>query len=116
MKTIPRDLTEAALVDGASVWRVYWNVVMPLTRPAIAALATLEFTWIYNDLFWAIVLMFTGDKLPITSALGQLKGQYFTEYNLLAAGGLMAAIPTVIVFIVLQKHFVKGLTLGATKG
>ena len=74
MKTIPKELTEAALVDGASVLRTFWQVILPLCRPPLAALATLEFTFIYNDFFWALVLMFTGDKRPITSALNDLQG------------------------------------------
>jgi multiple sugar transport system permease protein len=89
---------------------------MPLTRPALAALATLQVTWIYNDFFWAIVLMKSGDKYPITSALNNLKGQFFTDYNLLAAGSIMVALPTLIVFFALQKQFISGLTLGSTKG
>ena len=60
MRTIPNEISEAARVDGASEWRQYWQVVLPLCRPALAALATLEFTWIYNDFFWATVLMQTG--------------------------------------------------------
>ena len=104
------------MVDGASVWRTYWTVIMPLTRPALAALATLEFTWIYNDFFWALVLMCTGDKRPITSALNNLEGQFFTDNNLIAAGAIMVAIPTLIVFFALQKQFISGLTLGSTKG
>jgi multiple sugar transport system permease protein len=89
---------------------------MPLCRPPLAALATLQFTWIYNDFFWAIVLMKTGDKLPITSALNNLKGQFFIDNNLVAAGSLLVALPTLIVFFVLQKQFIRGLTLGSTKG
>ena len=116
MRTLPRELTEAALVDGASVWRQFWNVVMPLTRPAIAALATLEFTWIYNDFFWALVLMQSGDRRPITSALANLKGVFFTDNNLIAAGALLAALPTLIVFFALQRQFISGLTLGSSKG
>jgi multiple sugar transport system permease protein len=116
MKTIPQELTEAALVDGASVWRQYWKIVLPLCRPALAALATLEFIFIYNDFFWALVLMQSGDKRPITSALNNLKGLYFTDLNLLSAGALLAAIPTLIVYFTLQRQFVRGLTLGATKG
>ena len=73
-------------------------------------------TWIYNDFFWALILMFTGDKRPITSALNQLKGQFFIDNNLVAAGALLVALPTLIVFFVLQKQFVRGLTLGSTKG
>lgn len=116
MKTIPRELTEAALVDGASVWRTFWNVIAPLCRPPLAALATLEFTWIYNDFFWARVLMQTGAKRPITSALSDLAGQFFTDNNLIAAGAILVALPTVLVYFLLQRQFVRGLTLGATKG
>src|SRR6266700_3987936 len=113
---IPHELTEAALIDGASVWRQFWRVIMPLCRPALAALATLEFIFIYNDFFWALVLMSTGNKRPITSALANLQGIYFTDDNLIAAGALLAALPTLIVYLTLQRQFVRGLTLGATKG
>src|SRR5438105_1969935 len=116
MKTIPKELTEAALVDGASVWRTYWGVIVPLVRPALAALATLEFTFIYNDYFWALVLMQTGSKRPITSALSNLQGLFFTDNNLIAAGAVLVALPTIVVYLLLQRQFVRGLTLGATKG
>jgi multiple sugar transport system permease protein len=115
MRTIPTELTEAATMDGASVWRQYWQVVLPLCRPALAALATLEFTWIYNDFLFALILIQTGDKRPITSALNNLSGLYFTNYNLVAAGSLLAAIPTIAIFLLLQRQFIGGLTLGATK-
>ncbi len=116
MKTLPQELTEAALVDGASVLRIWWSVTMPLCRPALAALATLEFTFIYNDFFWALMLMTTGDKRPITAALQNLQGQFFSDFNLLAAGALFAAIPTILVYFALQGQFIRGLTLGSTKG
>lgn len=116
MKTLSRELTEAALVDGAPIWRIYWSVILPLCRPALAALATLEFTFIYNDFFWALLLMVSGNRRPITSALNNLQGQFFTDTNLLAAGALLAAIPTIIVYFALQRHFISGLTLGSTKG
>ncbi len=116
MKALPRDLNEAAFVDGASVWRQYWNIILPLTRPPLAALAVLMFTWIYNDFFWALVLMVTGDQRPITSALQNLNGTFFVNNNLVAAGSLLAAIPTLIIFVILLRQFVAGLTLGSTKG
>ncbi len=116
MKTLPPELNEAALVDGASVWRTFRSVILPLTRPALAALATLQVTWIYNDFFWALMLMRTGSKFPITSALNNLQGQFFVDNNLIAAGAILVALPTLIVFFVLQKHFIAGLTLGSTKG
>ncbi|GAA4082119.1 carbohydrate ABC transporter permease [Nonomuraea soli] len=116
MATIPEEINEAALVDGASVWRRYWQLTLPLCRPVIAALSTLQFTWMYNDFLWALVLMSSGDKLPVTSALNNLRGQFFTDYNLLAAGSILVALPTLIIFQLLHKQFVAGLTLGATKG
>ncbi|MFI1354407.1 carbohydrate ABC transporter permease [Streptomyces sp. NPDC020898] len=116
MRSLPHELTEAALVDGASVWRMYWQIVLPLCRPAMAALGTLLSIWIYNDFFWALVLISTGENMPITSALNNLTGAYFTDPNLVAAGALLTAIPTLIVYFVLQRQFVSGLTLGANKG
>jgi multiple sugar transport system permease protein len=116
MLTIPIELTEAAIVDGASVWRQYWQVILPVTRPALGALATLEFTWMYNDFLWALVLMSTGDKYPVTSSLNNIRGTFFVDFNLLAAGAVIVALPTMIVFFALQRQFISGLTLGASKG
>ena len=115
MKTLPKELDEAARVDGAGVIRHFFTIILPLCRPALAALATLEFTWIYNDFFWAATLMTTGDKLPITSAINNFKGEFFTDTNLIAAGSLLIAIPTMVVYFALQKQFIGGLTLGANK-
>jgi multiple sugar transport system permease protein len=116
MKTLPYELYEAAQVDGLSVFKQYWKITLPLCRPALAALAVLEITWIYNEFFWATVLLQSGDKFPITSSLNNLKGQFFTDYNLLSAGSVLVALPVLVVFFALQKQFVSGLTLGATKG
>ena len=115
MKTISRELTEAALVDGASIWTIYRRVILPLCRPALAALAVLEFTFMYNDFFWALILMVTGNKRPITSALNNFQGSYFTDQNVLAAMSFIVAVPTIVVYLVLSKQFVRGLTLGSTK-
>ncbi|QUQ69338.1 carbohydrate ABC transporter permease [Kutzneria sp. CA-103260] len=116
MKTIPHELTEAALVDGASVFRQFWQIILPLCRPAFAALATLLTIWIYNDFFWGLVLFQTGSDRPITSAIASLQGQYFSNQNLIAAGALLTAIPTLVIYLALQRQFVSGLTLGANKG
>jgi multiple sugar transport system permease protein len=116
MKTLPHEIYESAQLDGASVWRQYWQLTMPLVRPALAALATLQVTWIYNEFFWATVLIQQGDKLPVTSALNNLRGQFFTDTNLVAAGSIIVALPVLVVFFALQKQFVSGLTLGSTKG
>jgi len=116
MKTVPTEIDEAALLDGATLWTRYWRVTLPLVRPALAALATLLTTWIYNDFFWAITLISTGDKRPITSALANLQGQFVANQNMIAAAALIAAIPTLIVYVLLQKQFIAGLSLGSSKG
>jgi multiple sugar transport system permease protein len=116
MKALPHDLTEAAFVDGAGVWRQYISVIMPLTRPALAALGTLEVIWIYNDFFWPLLFIQSGNRLPITTALKNLQGQFLTDYNLLAAGAVITVIPTLVIYLILQRQFVAGLTLGASKG
>ncbi|MCQ4080379.1 carbohydrate ABC transporter permease [Streptomyces sp. RB6PN25] len=116
MRTIPGELGEAALMDGASAWRQYWQIILPLCRPVLAALATLEFTWIYNDFFWATVLMQTGANRPITAALNNLTGEFFVNNNLISAASLIVAVPTLVVFFALQRQFVAGLTLGSSKG
>jgi multiple sugar transport system permease protein len=116
MKALPHEMFEAARVDGAGVPTQFFRITLPLCRPALAALATLQVTWIYNEFYWATVLMQSGDKFPITSSLTNLRGQFFTDYNLLSAGSVVIAIPVLIIFFVLQKQFVAGLTLGSTKG
>jgi len=116
MKTLSKELIEAALVDGAGVLRIWGAVVMPLCKPAIAAMAALEFTFIYNDFFWALLLMSTQNKRPITAALNTINGQYYTDYNALAAAALLAAVPTIVVFLALQRYFVSGLSIGSVKG
>ena len=116
MKTIPKEISESAIIDGASVFRHYWNVMLPLMRPPLAALGVLMSCWIYNDFFWALILMSEDSKRPVTSALRQLQGEYVTDFNLLAAGCMIVAAPTIILFFVLRKQFISGLTLGSTKG
>ncbi|WP_426299644.1 carbohydrate ABC transporter permease [Arthrobacter sp. R-11] len=116
MKALSSDLTEAALVDGAGIWRQYWNIILPLCRPALAALGTLEVIFIYNDFFWPLLFIQSGDRLPVTTAINNLQGQFLSNYNLLAAGATITVIPTLIIYLVLQRQFVAGLTLGSSKG
>ena len=116
MRTVPHEILESARIDGCSEFRIWWQIMMPLTLPAIAALATLEFTWIFNDYLWAIVLLRSDDLKPVTAGLAALQGQYVMDWTVIVAGALLATVPTVLVFIFLQRYFIEGLTLGATKG
>lgn len=115
MSTIPKDLAEAARMDGCSEFKIFYKIYLPLSKPALAALATLQFTWIFNDYIWALVLIRSDSLKPVTAGLATLQGNFITNWGVLVAGALLATIPTVIVFIFLQKYFMKGLTMGMGK-
>ena len=115
MRSIPAELTEAARIDGAGPVQIYARIIMPLCRPSLAALGALATTWIFNDLIWAITVLRTEAKLPVTAALLNLQGGYVSNWNVVAAASIVAAVPTAIVFFAFQKHFVSGLLMGSTK-
>lgn len=115
MRTVPSEIIEAARIDGCGELRIWAQMMIPLTLPAIAAIATLEFTWIFNDYLWAIVLLRSDDLKPITAGLATLQGQYVTDWPVIVAGALIGTLPTLLVFLFLQRYFIEGLTLGSTK-
>jgi multiple sugar transport system permease protein len=115
IKALPFELIEAARVEGVSEIRIFWYVVLPLMKPAIAALSVLIFTFIWNDYFWAMVLTQGADTQPITAGLNSLNGQWVSSWHLVSAGSIVAAMPPVIMFFLMQRHFIAGLTLGAVK-
>ncbi len=116
IKSLPFALIESARVEGVSEWRIFWHIVLPLMRPAIAALSVLIFTFIWNDYFWATVMAQSSDVRPVTAGMNELKGQWKVAWELIAAASIIAALPPVAMFFLMQKHFIAGLTLGATKG
>jgi len=115
MRTVPGEIIEAARMDGSSELRIWAQIMLPLTMPAIAAIATLEFTWIFNDYLWAIVLLRSDSLKPITAGLATLQGQFVTDWPVIVAGALMGTVPTLLAFLFLQRYFIEGLTLGSTK-
>ncbi|MEM9796827.1 MAG: carbohydrate ABC transporter permease [Pseudomonadota bacterium] len=115
IRALPYPLIEAARVEGVAEWRIFWFVVLPLMKPAIAALAVLVFTFIWNDYFWAIVLTQGPDSQPVTAGITSFNAQYRAAYHLMSAGSIVAALPPVAMFFLMQKHFIAGLTLGAVK-
>ncbi len=116
IKGLPFELIESARVEGVSELRIFWFIVIPLMRPAIAALAVLVFTFIWNEYFWATVLTQGSAVQPVTAGLFSLNGQWIAQWHLVSAGSILAALPPVLMFFFMQKHFIAGLTLGATKG
>lgn len=116
MKTLPRELYEAADIDGSGTWRTYWSVALPLSAPSIAATATFLFVMHWNELLYPLLFVSTEDKLTLPLALLRFQGEYLTNYPLLFAGVVLSSIPIVIAYVFLQRFFVAGMTSGAVKG
>ncbi|TGS14342.1 carbohydrate ABC transporter permease [Mesorhizobium sp. M2E.F.Ca.ET.209.01.1.1] len=113
---LPGELFQAARAEGASPFQTLRHVVVPLVRPALAALAILTFTFVWNDYFWAIVLTQSDAVKPVTAGLNNLRGEWTSAWNIVSAATIFVALPPVVMFFMMQKHFVAGLTMGAVKG
>ncbi|KAA1184672.1 carbohydrate ABC transporter permease [Rhizobium tropici] len=113
---LPDELFQAARAEGATPFQTLIHVVVPLVRPALAALAILIFTFVWNDYFWAVVLTISDTVKPVTAGLANLRGEWVSAWNLISAGTIVVAVPPVIMFFLMQRHFIAGLTMGAVKG
>lgn len=113
---IPFEIQEAAKMDGCSNFRIYSRIIMPLAKPVIAVLLIFQFTWVWNDFLWGMILTQGENARPVTVALFNLQGMYVVEWNIQTAGANITAIPTIVVFLLFQRYFIKGITLGAVKG
>lgn len=113
---VPNEISDAARVDGSSTWQLFWRVHIPLARPAIASLTILMFLWTWNQFLLAIVLVDDGTKRTMAGALGAFQGQWGTDQVLLCAGSLLILTPTLIVFLIFQRQFIKALLQGSVKG
>ncbi|MFT4181770.1 MAG: carbohydrate ABC transporter permease [Rhizobium sp.] len=113
---LPDELFQAARAEGASPFQTLVHVVVPLVRPALAALAILIFTFVWNDYFWAVVLTVSDTVKPVTAGLANLRGEWVSAWNLISTGTIVVAVPPVIMFFLMQRHFIAGLTMGAVKG
>jgi alpha-glucoside transport system permease protein len=116
MATLPKDIIESAKIDGASHYQTFYRLILPMSAPALASFAIFQFLWVWNDLLVALIFVGPGDKQPITMAANQLLGQQGTGWELVTAGGLFSMLVPLVVFLALQRYFVRGLTSGAVKG
>ena len=114
--TVPNALREAAILEGANEYQVLTRVALPISLPAIAVLATLQFTWIWNDFLWPLIFTQSDEKRTIMVGIVNLKGQYSVAWGVQGALSLIASVPTLVVFLFFQKYFIRGMTMGAVKG
>ncbi len=114
--TVPNALRETALVDGVSEWQTLTRIALPISLPAIAVLATLQFTWIWNDFLWPLIFIQSDSKRTIMLGIVFLRGQYTVAWGIQGALSLIASLPTLIVFLLFQRYFISGMTTGAVKG
>jgi multiple sugar transport system permease protein len=113
--TIPKELEEAAYIDGASKLTVLWRIIVPLAKPAIATLAIFTFMGVFNDFIWALIVLNSEEMYTVQLGLAIFRDRYVTDWDLLMAGSVTAVLPILIVFFVAQKYFIKGITLSGLK-
>jgi len=116
MATLPKEVIESAKIDGASHFQTFWRLILPMSTPVLASFAIFQFLWVWNDLLNALVFIGPGDNQPLPIALNQLLGNQGQGWQLLTAGGLFTMIVPILVFLSLQRYFVRGLTAGSVKG
>ena len=114
--TLPREMEEAARLDGANPLQIFWHIALPLVRPGLLALTILTVLWSWNDLLWPLVVNTDPLRMPLSAGLASLNGQYDTPFPVLMAGSLMATAPIIVLFLVLQRHFIEGIALTGSKG
>ncbi|MGJ6979125.1 carbohydrate ABC transporter permease [Aestuariimicrobium soli] len=114
--SIPRELEESALIDGANQWTIFTRVILPLSKPALVTLATLSFLGHWNDFIWPLFVLFSPEKLTLAPGLATLKGAYVTDYPVVMAGATVAAVPVLIVYVFLQRYVIEGVASSGLKG
>jgi raffinose/stachyose/melibiose transport system permease protein len=115
-RDLPRELDDAARVDGANEFQIFWQIMLPLARPGLMTVALLEFLWSWNDLLLPLVFLVTNDLRTLPVGMLFFQGQFTIDYGLMSAGVLILSLPVTILFLVFQRDFVKGLASGALKG
>ena len=116
MMHLPMDLMDAARIDGCSEFRIYWEIALPVSRPMVGAFTLMAFMGAWNSFLWPQIVLQSPEKFTLPIAMSQMVGLYEAEYGSLMAGTLLSVLPVVVLFLLLQKEFLAGLTAGAVKG
>ncbi len=114
--SLPRELEEAALIEGANAWQIFTRVILPLSKPGLATLALISFLTNWNDFLWPIFVLFSGDNLTLPAGLGLLQGAYQTDFPVVMAGAVLASVPAIILFVLAQRHIITGVSRSGLKG
>jgi len=116
MRTIPDDFVEAAVLDGASHFRIFFRMILPLSKPAVATLTVITFMGAWNDYLWPLIVLTDKNKMTLPVGLSLLNGQHQSDYNMLMAGALISMIPILLIYTFAQRYFEQGLSVGGIKG
>jgi multiple sugar transport system permease protein len=116
MLSVPQELLEAARIEGAGEWRIFWSVVMPLARPVLATLAILTFMTTWNDFMWPLIVLTDQTHYTLPVALANLVGEHALDIELMMAGSVVTVLPVLVLFLVLQRYYIAGLMAGSVKG
>lgn len=116
MSTIPTELMEAARIDGCSEFRIFWQIILPLTKPALVTLGILTFLGAWNEFLWPLIMLDSPDMMTLQVALTQFQGQYEVKWNLLMAASALSMIPIALIFIIFQRYLVEGIASSGVKG
>ncbi|MGW4474491.1 carbohydrate ABC transporter permease [Nonomuraea sp. NPDC004354] len=115
-KTLPRELDEAARLDGANPLQIYWGIMLPLVRPGLLALGLLTVMWSWSSLLWPLVVNTDPEMMTLSAGLASLRGQYLTDYPILFAGSVVASLPVIVLFVVMQRQLIAGIAFTGSKG
>jgi multiple sugar transport system permease protein len=114
MRQLPSSVLEAGRIDGASEFTIFWRIVLPIVLPAVGALSVLIFTFVWNDFFWSLALVQSDSVRPVTAGLQSLRGMWVMSWQLMSAGAILAAVPPVCLFFLMQRYFIAGLSIRVT--
>lgn len=116
IQTLPSELEEAARVDGAGEFRIFWEIILPLCKPAVAALAIFTFVRSWNDFLWPLIVLNKAQNYTLTVGVANLQGEFMTDWGVIFSGAALAALPMIVFFLAFQKYFLEGVRMGAIKG
>ncbi|WP_336203910.1 carbohydrate ABC transporter permease [Nonomuraea sp. LPB2021202275-12-8] len=114
--TLPKELDEAARLDGANPWQIYWHIMLPLVRPGLLALGLLTVMWSWSSLLWPLVVNTDPEMMTLSAGLASLRGQFLTNYPILFAGSIVATLPVIALFVVMQRQLIAGIAFTGSKG